>query len=68
MAKFSSGQAIQVISELGSVDPTPPQRFLGRSGVIQLTFEAAGQTRYDVKFDDDGSFEYLFEHWLLPKP
>jgi len=68
MAIFSNGQAIQAISELGSVDPTPPQILLGRSGVIQLTFEAAGQTRYDDTFDDDGSSEYLFEHWLLPKP
>ena len=67
MAIFSNGQAIQVISEFGNVDPTPPQIVLGRSGFIRFTFEAAGQTRYDVTFDDDGSSAYLFEHWLLPK-
>ena len=68
VAQFSIRQAIQVISELGSVDPTPPERFLGRSGVINSWTQLAGQTRYYVVFDDDGSSEYLFEHWLLPKP
>lgn len=67
MAKFSSGQAMQVISEFGNVDPTPPERFLGRSGTITGIAEMAGQVRYFVLFDDAGSAEYLLEHWLLPK-
>ena len=65
MAQFSNGQTVQVVSEVGSVDPIPPQHFLGRSGVINNTLEMAGQIRYDVRFDDDGSSQYLFEQWLL---
>ena len=68
MAKFSSGQAVQVISEFGTVDPTPPEHFLGRSGIIASIAEAGGQLRYYVQFDDDQTFEYLREQWLVAKP
>ena len=67
MAKFSNGQAIQVISELGRVDPNPPEPFLGRSGVINSWTQLEVQIRYYIMFDDDGSFEYLLEHWLVAK-
>ena len=68
VAQFSVGQAVQVISDKGSISPTPPEELLGRTGKITNTAEAGGQVRYYVRFDDDQSSDYLHEKWLLPKP
>ena len=68
MGIFSNGQTIQVISDRGSIDPTPPEVFLGRSGTVVSSAEVAGQVRYYVQFDDDHSLDYVAEQWLLPKP
>ena len=68
VAKFSDRQAVQVISDPGGVDPTPPEEFLGRSGTVVSIAELAGQVRYYVVFDDDHSLDYVAEQWLVAKP